>query len=98
MGLGRTQNITAVNSEHSDGWPFVSPDGTELWFTRSIGAPLTLAFKRVDGVWKPPEQMFTHFSAEASMDAVGNIYFTHHFFKDDVMLEADIYWAEKIDE
>jgi hypothetical protein len=89
-------NLTAVNSEHSDGWPFVSPDGTELWFTRSIGAPDLWRSKRVNGVWGSPEQMFTHFSAEVSMDLEGNVYFTHHFFKDDVMLEADIYMAEKI--
>jgi len=94
-GWGEPVNLTAVNSEHSDGWPFISPDGTELWFTRSIGAPELWRSNRENGVWGSPQQMFTHFSAEASMDTQGNIYFTHHFFKDNVMLEADIYIAEK---
>ena len=29
------------------------------------------------------------------MDNQGNIYFTHHFYKEDHMLEADIYIAKK---
>jgi hypothetical protein len=95
---GEPVNLTAVNSEYSDGWPFLSADGTELWITRTIGAPELWRSKRVDGVWGPPEQMFTHFAGEASLDFEGNLYFTHHFFKDNIMLEADIYMARKIGE
>jgi hypothetical protein len=29
------------------------------------------------------------------MDNAGNIYFTHHFYKDNLMLEADIYIAHR---
>jgi hypothetical protein len=50
----------------------------------------------VNGEWGTPEQMFTHFAGEASLDAEGNVYFTHHFYKDDVMLEADIYISKKL--
>jgi hypothetical protein len=39
--------------------------------------------------------MFSIFSGEASMDNEGNIYFTHHFYKDDVMLESDRYVARR---
>ena len=88
-------NLGAVNSPHSDGWPFVSVDGSELWFTRSVGAPELWRSKKVNGAWAEPEQMFAPFAGEASMDNEGNIYFTHHFYKDDVMLEADIYVAKR---
>ena len=34
------ENVQAVNSPESDGWPFVSQDGSELWFTRTYkGSP-----------------------------------------------------------
>jgi hypothetical protein len=88
-------NVEAANSPYSDGWPFVSPDGLELWFTRSIGAPELWRSKKVNGMWTEPEQMFAPFAGEASMDNEGNLYFTHHFYKDDVMLEADIYFARR---
>jgi hypothetical protein len=86
-------NVEAVNSPYSDGWPFISSNGSELWFTRSIGAPELWRSKRVNGQWAAPEQMFMNFAGEASLDNAGNVYFTHHFYKDDVMLEADIYVA-----
>jgi hypothetical protein len=39
--------------------------------------------------------MIKTLAGEASLDNLGNVYFTHHFYKDDVMLEADIYVAHK---
>jgi len=90
------ENLSAVNSPHTEGWPFVSEDGTELWFTRSIGAPELYRSKSINGKWSAPEKMFTVFSSESSTDNAGNGYFSHHFFKDDVMLEADIYVAHRI--
>jgi hypothetical protein len=93
---GSPANVEIVNSPYTDGWPFVSPDGQELWFTRGNGAPTLFRSKRVNGEWGEPEKMFSHFSGESSMDTEGNVYFTHHFYKDDVMLEADIYVAYKV--
>jgi hypothetical protein len=49
----------------------------------------------VNDTWVEPEQMFAPFAGEASMDNEGNVYFTHHYFRDDVMLEADIYFAKR---
>ncbi len=92
---GEPANLAVVNSPNTDGWPFVTADGKELWFTRGPGAPELWRSKRVNGEWSTPEQMFTHFAGEASLDNDGNVYFTHHFYKDDVMLEADIYVAYK---
>ena len=88
-------NLTIVNSTYNDGWPFVTQDGSELWFTRTIGAPELWRSIKVNGEWSAPEQMFTDFAGEASLDNAGNVYFTHHFYKDNVMLEADIYVAHK---
>jgi hypothetical protein len=88
-------NIAAVNSPYTDGWPFVTQDGAELWFTRMIGAPELWRAKRMNGGWAAPEQMFVNFAGEASLDEHGNVYFTHHFYENDRMLEADIYFAGK---
>jgi len=88
-------NISVINSPRTDGWPFLSQDGQELWFTRGNGAPELYRSLKVDGEWTEPVKMFSHFSGESSMDDEGNIYFTHHYYKDDQMLEADIYIAKK---
>jgi hypothetical protein len=90
------ENVEIVNSPYTDGWPFVSQDGSELWFTRGNGAPELYRSKRINGSWGEPEKMFSIFSGESSMDYLGNVYFTHHFYKDDEMLEADIYVAWRI--
>jgi len=88
-------NLTMLNSIYNDGWPFVTQDGLELWFTRVAGAPELWRSKRVNGVWTQPQKMFAPFAGEASLDTAGNVYFTHHFYKDNLMLEADIYVAVK---
>ncbi len=88
-------NLTSLNSIYNDGWPYVTQDGLELWFTRTVGAPELWRSKRINGEWAVPEQMFAPFAGEASLDIEGNVYFTHHFYKDNMMLEADIYVAEK---
>jgi hypothetical protein len=92
---GEPENIDIVNSPYTDGWPFVTQDGSELWFTRGNGAPTLFRSKKINGDWGEPVQMFSHFSGEASLDIEGNVYFTHHFYQDDQMLEADIYIARK---
>ncbi len=88
-------NLAVVNSPQSEGWPFITQDGLELWFTRSSGAPELWRSKKVNGKWTEPQKMFGPFAGEASLDKEGNVYFTHHFFRDNVMLEADIYIAIK---
>jgi hypothetical protein len=85
-------NIEAVNSAGSEGWPALSPDETELWFSKDYGVWRSIL---VDGEWGAPERMFSPLTGEPTIDPVGNVYFVHHFFKDDKMIEADIYFAEK---
>ena len=85
-------NVEAVNSEGDEGWPALSPDGSELWFSRNYGVWRSI---RVDGRWQEPEEMFAPLCGEPSVDESGNVFFTHHFFDGDLIIEADIYVAEK---
>ena len=86
------ENIAVVNSAESDGWPSLNPEGDELWFTRTyMGSPAIFRSEKTDGKWQEPELIISRFAGESSVDEEGNIYFTHHFFEDGVMLEADIY-------
>jgi len=85
-------NVAAVNTQDADGWPALRPDGKELWFTRNFGLWRS---KSVGGEWQPPELILSPLAGEASLDEAGNVYFVHHFYKDDQMLEADIYVAYK---
>ena len=88
------ENIEIVNSPEVDGWPSLTQDGNELWFTRTYkGSPAIFRSKRINGEWQEPELIISQFAGESSVDNEGNIYFTHHFYKDGIMLEADIYVA-----
>ena len=88
------ENVAAVNTPENESLPFVTSDGNELWFTRThLGSPAVFRSKKVDNAWQEPELIISRLAAEPSLDNQGNIYFAHHFFKDGVMLEADIYVA-----
>ena len=93
---GNAKPVSAANTEFDDSRPALSPDGQELWFTRTYqGTPAI--FRSVwDGAdWGAPELVISQFAGEPSIDAQGNVYFTHHFFQDGKMMEADIYVAFK---
>ncbi len=45
-------NLEVLNSEFDEGWPALSPDGDELWFSKSYGVWRS---KRVGGEWQDPE-------------------------------------------
>ncbi len=88
------ENVEAVNTPDTDGWPFISQDGNELWFLRIyMGSPAIFRSQKVGGQWGQPELVISQFAGEPSLDSQGNIYFTHHFYKDNKMIEADIYVA-----
>jgi len=88
--------VAVVNSDESDGWPFITEDGGELWFTRTYsGAPAIYRSKRIGGEWQEPELIVSQFAGEPSLDNEGNLYFTHHFFENGEMIEADIYVARR---
>lgn len=85
-------NIEVCNSAETDGWPYITPDGSELWFTRTyLGSPAVYRSVRTGGDWQAPELVISQFAGEPTMDKFGNIYFTHHYYNDGVMIEADIY-------
>ena len=86
-----------VNTELDDSRPFVTTDGTELWFTRPsmlgyTGPAVYRSLKKPDGSWSEPVEIASNFAAEPTLDAAGNLYFGHHFFDAEMnMIEADIY-------
>lgn len=87
-------NIEVINSAEDEGYPYLSVDGKELWFTRTyLGTPAVFRSKKVNGTWQSPELIISQFAGEPTLDSVGNVYFVHHFYKAGVMLEADIYIA-----
>ena len=81
-------NLENVNSEYDEGWPALNPQGDELWITKNYGIWRS---KKVDGVWGIPEEIVGSLAGEATVDSAGNVYFTHHYFENDKMIEADIY-------
>jgi len=89
-------NVEAVNSEYDEGMPYITPDGTEMWFNRQYkGTPAVFRSKRVNGKWTEPELIISQFAGEPTLDKYGNLYFVHHYYQDGKMIEADIYVAYK---
>jgi WD40-like Beta Propeller Repeat len=85
-------NISAVNTSDDEGWPATNFAGDELWFYRNYGIwRSTLSA----GEWQVPELVVSPLAGEPTLDAEDNLYFVHHFFSGDTMLEADIYMSEK---
>jgi len=85
-------NVEAVNTIDNEGWPAISPDGNELWISRNYGIWRS---KKINGEWQEPELIFSPLAGESSIDSAGNVYFVHHYFKNNTMIEADIYIANK---
>lgn len=83
-------DISKVNTADDEGWPALNPAGDELWFTRNYGVWRS---KKVDGEWQAAELIVSPLAGEPSIDQFGNLYFVHHYYLDDRMIEADIYVA-----
>ena len=97
-GTGWTEpvSIDAINTGAVEGWPFVSSDGTELWFTRvHLGTPAVFRSELIGGVWGAPELIVSQFAGEPTLDAAGSLIFVHHFYEDGVMIEVDLYVAAR---
>ena len=89
-------NITAVNTEGMEGWPCLSPDGNELWFTRTHnGTPAIYRSLKTEAGWSKPELIVSQFAGEPAVDSAGNLFFVHHYYENGVMIEADIYVTYK---
>jgi hypothetical protein len=88
------ENVAAVNSTETDGWPFLTQDGSELWFLRIYqGSPAIFRSKLGPDGWLAPELIVSQFAGEPTLDAAGNLYFVHHFYRDGQGIEADLYVA-----
>lgn len=95
-GWSDAVNIETVNTEGLDGYPYISSDGSVMYFTRTyLGTPAIFRSFRVDGNWQEPELIVSQFAGEPTLDDAGNLYFVHHYFENGVMIEADIYAAYK---
>ncbi|MBM3331818.1 hypothetical protein FJY68_08215 [candidate division WOR-3 bacterium] len=87
-----------VNTAKNEGWPYLSSDMTELYFTGwndSFAGPC-IYLSRLDslGQWGPREVIVQQFAGEPTLDDAGNLYFVHHYYtggQNNRMLEADIY-------
>ncbi len=88
--------VEAVNTTESEGWPFLSEDGRELWFTRTyMGTPGVFRSRLGPLGWQAPELVVSPFAGEPTLDRQGNLYFVHHYFRDGQMIEADIFVARR---
>ena len=93
-GWSEPVNVENVNSDVLDGYPYVSEDMTELWLTRwHMGTPAIFRSIKNGDEWSEPQLIVSTFAGESTLDNDGNLLFTHHFYKDAVMVEADIYIA-----
>lgn len=86
------ENIEGVNSPGDEGWPYVTPDESEIWFHKDYGIWKS---KKVNGEWQESELIISNLAGEPTLDKEGNVYFVHHFYKNNTMIEADIYVARK---
>ncbi len=89
------ESIDATNTAENEGWPFITQNGNELWFTRTyMGSPAIYRSLKVNGDWSDPQLIVSQFAGEPSLDNRGNLYFTHPFYNNaSKMIETDIYVA-----
>ncbi len=87
------ESITIVNTELMEGWPYVSEDGRELWFTRATPGPEIYRSFKVNGQWQEPQKVIAPMAGEPTLDNEGNIYFAHHWWNsaENRANEADFY-------
>ncbi len=87
-----------INSSQTEYQPYISPNGSQLWFTRysSLGYRGTAVFRSIRSgeTWSEPEEMVSNYVGDPGLDAAGNLYFTHLFYDEEGnKIEADIYVA-----
>ncbi len=92
--------LTELYTGSYEGYPYVTEDGNELWFTSNsqhgyTGPAIFRSVKQLNGTWGTPEEIIGNFAGECTMDPDGNIYFVHHYYQPPNLIEADIYVAYK---
>jgi hypothetical protein len=97
-GWSQPVKVPDVNTDSTEGYPFVSQDGSELWYTGPsklgyTGPAIFRCLKNGSG-WDPAVEVLSNFAGECTLDSEGNLYFVHHYYAANfTMLEADIYVA-----
>jgi hypothetical protein len=99
-GWSTPVKVPGINTDADEGFPYVTPDGSEMYFTAfsMMGYQGPAVFRSVmqpNGTWSTPEEIISNFAGEPTLDDEGNIYFVHHYYEDGEMIEADIYVAMK---
>ena len=57
------ENVSAVNSAETDGWPYLSQDGNQLWFLRTyLGSPALFRSQKQGDEWQEPEMIISQFA------------------------------------
>jgi hypothetical protein len=99
-GSGWTEPVNlgpVVNTSTYDGWPYLSPDGNELWYTSFVSGlgyqgPSIYRTTRIGRGWTEPEEVVSGYVGDPAMDPEGNLYFTHHYVDGEgTTIETDIY-------
>ena len=105
-GWGEPVNLgPQVNTANDEGWPFVSVDGLELWFTGQStkgrpGSAIFRSLRQLDGSWGAAEEIISTFAGEPTLSGDGKtLYFVHHYYSADLsqMLEVDIYTSTRLE-
>lgn len=89
---GEPVNLENVNSEFDEGWPALNPQEDQLWISKNYGLWRS---DKVNGEWSEPVEIVSTLAGEATVDRDGNVYFTHHYYENDQMIEADIYLIKR---
>ena len=87
----------AVNTTADEGWPYLTPDGLELWFNRNWG--IVRCSLQTNGEWGGCQDIITQLAGEPTLSPDGQtLYFVHHYMTDDLskIIEADIYVSHRI--
>ncbi|MGB7540314.1 MAG: hypothetical protein WBM17_17360 [Anaerolineales bacterium] len=104
-GWGEPVNLgPSVNTAGDENRPFVTEDGTELWFdsaSRSgkAGPSIYRCLRQKDSSWAECREMFSVFAGEPNLTGDSRtLYFIHHFYSADLktMIEADIYVSYRL--
>ena len=75
----------------------INEDETEMFFTRTyLGTPEIFRSVNVGGTWLEPELILSQFAGDPTLEDDGDLYFVHHYHEDGEMIEADIYYCERI--
>ena len=95
-GWGDPRPIDELNTVEGEGWPFLSEDGDELWFTRAeAGGFAIYRSPRAGTRWGAPERIASPLAAEPTLDRHGNLIFVHASVIDGVVVETDLYLAAR---